>query len=399
MDRPVRPHRRARSNSETIRHSSRLQTSNKSPTKSPSPKAGEKRALDYQTNNVLEAALPGTGKRTPVYIKVNGSRIRNPATTQEPRRARASLHRKIRSLSDSNPPLQRDGVPIVSNSLGDDGNQYYCNKCREVGDVVCCDGCPRVYHPWCIPENDPSRISLDADDDPWFCPVCMKEGKRTTSSKKVSTFKTTNNIQRGPQDASDQRSSRYKKVCVECHKSSGGNMGQCKICNAMMHVPLCRRVDVDEDNLTPICSNCFAEMVVDDEEQERRIEAATIKEEAEATIKARKSKAIVDQGKHDYSSESSMEEPMSIAAGTNSMNNMNVRSTSKSSALSPLPRGRGRPKGSTNKTPKKSRKENVGIDGSDNPFKPSQTPPTINTSSENRLRRSAHEMHHTAWIC
>lgn len=77
-----------------------------------------------------------------------------------------------------------DGI-FVQNILGDDGNQYYCALCLDVGDVVCCDGCPNVYHPRCIPVGCESRKSMDADEDPWFCPDCMDSGKtRTTSGKK-----------------------------------------------------------------------------------------------------------------------------------------------------------------------------------------------------------------------
>lgn len=74
---------------------------------------------------------------------------------------------------------------FVQNILGDDGNQYYCALCLDVGDVVCCDGCPKVYHPLCIPKGCESRNSMDADEDPWFCPDCMASGKtRTTSGNK-----------------------------------------------------------------------------------------------------------------------------------------------------------------------------------------------------------------------
>jgi hypothetical protein len=74
---------------------------------------------------------------------------------------------------------------FVQNILGDDGNQYYCALCLDVGDVVCCDECPKVYHPLCIPEGCESRKSMDADEDPWFCPDCMASGKtRSTSGNK-----------------------------------------------------------------------------------------------------------------------------------------------------------------------------------------------------------------------
>ena len=48
-----------------------------------------------------------------------------------------------------------------SNDLGNDGNQHFCQVCRGFGDVVCCDGCPRVYHQKCIPVQSTSRIALE----------------------------------------------------------------------------------------------------------------------------------------------------------------------------------------------------------------------------------------------
>jgi hypothetical protein len=33
--------------------------------------------------------------------------------------------------------------------LGKDGNLFYCRICLEGGEVVCCDGCPQVFHPSC----------------------------------------------------------------------------------------------------------------------------------------------------------------------------------------------------------------------------------------------------------
>jgi histone-lysine N-methyltransferase SETD1 len=53
-----------------------------------------------------------------------------------------------------------------------DHNLFHCHVCHKFGSVVCCDNCPHVYHKNCIPEGHPSRISLDNDEDPWFCPSC-----------------------------------------------------------------------------------------------------------------------------------------------------------------------------------------------------------------------------------
>jgi hypothetical protein len=59
--------------------------------------------------------------------------------------------------------------------LGNDGNQYYCQVCGEFGDVVCCDGCPKVFHPDCVPMGTTSRQVLDTNQEPWYCPLCSGE--------------------------------------------------------------------------------------------------------------------------------------------------------------------------------------------------------------------------------
>jgi len=58
--------------------------------------------------------------------------------------------------------------------VGNDGNLFYCRVCLGVGEVVCCDGCPHVFHPSCLPAG-PSKTSLENDDDPWYCHDCIKK--------------------------------------------------------------------------------------------------------------------------------------------------------------------------------------------------------------------------------
>ena len=42
---------------------------------------------------------------------------------------------------------------------------------------MCCDGCPHVFHPSCLPAG-PSKTSLENDADPWYCHECMKKGTK-----------------------------------------------------------------------------------------------------------------------------------------------------------------------------------------------------------------------------
>lgn len=82
------------------------------------------------------------------------------------------------------PPARESSV--TKRVKGKDGNFHYCKVCREVGDVVCCDGCPQVYHPQCLPADSESFAALDLqhDDDPWYCPDCVEKRKKDDQLKK-----------------------------------------------------------------------------------------------------------------------------------------------------------------------------------------------------------------------
>ena len=106
---------------------------------------------------------------------------------------------------------------VPSLPLGHDGNTFYCQECGEVGDVVCCDGCPRVYHGRCVPAG-PSRDSLDQDH--WYCPSCYPTKAATGMIH----------------------------TCFECNET-GNNLKKCESCEGWIHVPKCPgddEEDVDE---------------------------------------------------------------------------------------------------------------------------------------------------------
>ena len=53
----------------------------------------------------------------------------------------------------------------------------YCHICKDGGELLCCEGCPKVYHASCLLEKDLITMEqLDSDDD-WYCPSCMKKKK------------------------------------------------------------------------------------------------------------------------------------------------------------------------------------------------------------------------------
>lgn len=89
------------------------------------------------------------------------------------------------SSSSNNSKHEEKQVPpttkppsAASSSGSDDHNLFHCHVCHKLGSVVCCDNCPHVYHKNCIPETDPSRKSLENDEDPWYCPACHPDATK-----------------------------------------------------------------------------------------------------------------------------------------------------------------------------------------------------------------------------
>lgn len=170
----------------------------------------------------------------------------------------------------------------LMSSLGRDGNQFYCQVCKGFGNVVCCDGCPRVYHQNCIPSDNPSRQALDRDEDPWYCPECIKQKPEKESPA-----------------ATGRRA--VKRKCCECQQS-GGNLQPCGGCGVYLHHPSCQSVSDAEITIgdVPLCSTCRAHEVeklemekeenksVDDNEEENENGDGGEAKEEEASIEEEK---------------------------------------------------------------------------------------------------------------
>lgn len=86
--------------------------------------------------------------------------------------------------------------------IGHDGNLFNCRICLGVGEVVCCDGCPNVFHPKCLPAG-PSRASQENDDNPWFCHECWENGNQNNG---------------GPTSPTTKKPRKTKNRCSECFR-------------------------------------------------------------------------------------------------------------------------------------------------------------------------------------
>eukprot|EP00980_Cylindrotheca_fusiformis_P010383 scaffold2308_cov103-Cylindrotheca_fusiformis.AAC.2 len=126
------------------------------------------------------------------------------------------------SFSSSSKPAP----PAAASGGGDDDhNLFHCHFCHKLGSVVCCDGCPRVFHKNCIPESDPSRQSLeennsddnDDDDDPWYCPYCHPDGEQQSQEQLcLVCLKPVSVMDDDDDDNSNSNNSEELHTCTGC---------------------------------------------------------------------------------------------------------------------------------------------------------------------------------------
>jgi hypothetical protein len=178
------------------------------------------------------------------------------------------------AVLDAENAAQASGGKVPQEYLGYDGNLFYCRICLGVGEVVCCDGCPHVFHPKCIPSGL-SKSSLDNDDDPWFCPECVEKGmlgKSIEGKADEQPKKKRKKMRSESQDEAEADSTpvspprRSKKRCRSCSKKAVENfpLVQCcaQDCNSLLHFPGCPdRVQQDDyayvhPTFGPLCSVC-----------------------------------------------------------------------------------------------------------------------------------------------
>ncbi|OQR88744.1 hypothetical protein THRCLA_22801, partial [Thraustotheca clavata] len=92
--------------------------------------------------------------------------------------------------SDDDTPDTRDEDDDESHSERSDFNRWYCNICKDGGELLCCDRCPRAFHTACL--------TMDPDDVPspnskWFCKFCTDTLERRKAKRE---FKEQRRLQR-----------------------------------------------------------------------------------------------------------------------------------------------------------------------------------------------------------
>ncbi|KJE89875.1 hypothetical protein CAOG_009405 [Capsaspora owczarzaki ATCC 30864] len=103
--------------------------------------------MDVQADGDESASVPADG---------DSSRGRRQRPAASPRRNSAQA-----------PPPPAEVMMAADGAR--DQNDEFCTECRGTGRLLCCDGCPRAFHPVCL---DIDENELADDDSAWYCHAC-----------------------------------------------------------------------------------------------------------------------------------------------------------------------------------------------------------------------------------
>ncbi|CAN1252840.1 Increased DNA methylation 1 [Linum perenne] len=96
-------------------------------------------------------------------------------------------------------------------------NDDLCQICKDGGDLVCCDGCPRSFHKECL-----SLTSIP--DDKWYCKFCV-----TNHQKDMFLERNANAIAAGRVAGVDFMED-INKRCIRIVKTMDADFGGCAFC-------------------------------------------------------------------------------------------------------------------------------------------------------------------------
>jgi chromodomain-helicase-DNA-binding protein 4 len=163
------------------------------------------------------------------------------------RRCIARLNHRRKQQSISTVSVQSDNMnninDVISAQVGyQTEHQDYCEVCRQAGEVILCDTCPKVYHRVCL---DPELEETPQGD--WSCSVCMKNG--------VTVDKRRTAIQQATHENNADDSDHHMELCRVCH--DGGELLCCDHCPSSYHmqclIPRLTIIPVD-DWFCPRCT-------------------------------------------------------------------------------------------------------------------------------------------------
>ncbi|XP_027201651.2 chromodomain-helicase-DNA-binding protein 4-like isoform X2 [Dermatophagoides pteronyssinus] len=120
-----------------------------------------------------------------------------------------------------------------------------CNSCRQSGELILCDYCPRAYHKVCLDDDIGANDELPDD---WCCPHCQTHGKPTPKELKQQVAaivakkkKKQMSAAAKSQQSTPQQPSTYatKAVSSSSKEKEIENRDYCEICNQCGELLLC----------------------------------------------------------------------------------------------------------------------------------------------------------------
>lgn len=106
---------------------------------------------------------------------------------------------------------------IIRMRSADDPSDDYCAVCRNGGDLLCCDGCPKVFHLGCH--------VLQLTDNPsgqWYCGLCTKEDTIRMDASEVRSVSGLSTKRYAPSGLTQKEQKVCERLLLElfCHEAS-----------------------------------------------------------------------------------------------------------------------------------------------------------------------------------
>lgn len=99
----------------------------------------------------------------------------------EPPRKRARIQEPAIEIAESSERTQ-PAQPVQNGAAAEEDEEEVtdvCVICKDGGNLVCCDGCNRDYHPKCLKIP---RSKIPKGSKKWFCPSCQEKGPIATGA-------------------------------------------------------------------------------------------------------------------------------------------------------------------------------------------------------------------------